>query len=227
MIDLGDSEGNFADVPDADQLNDVVFYYATKTLAVGGNSFVSGGAIASDPNWRIADLLDPALGNPNACQAGEAPLACELRVNRPSIVFVFIGRNDIIANTPADQFAANLEIVIQTTIQNGAIPVLVTIPGSPAVYPNLNDLNTVIVRAAQDHHLPLINLWRKLNEVGPATLNPDLTLTTTGQGDQFTQAQLSAYGVPNRNLLTLRTLAIWWRQYQSHHRPALVPALGD
>ncbi|MBN1562396.1 MAG: Ig-like domain-containing protein, partial [Anaerolineae bacterium] len=213
MRDLGDSEGNFTEIPDAQMVSDVVFYYATKTLPIGGNSFTSGGAVASDPTWKSADLLNPALGNPNACQANEAPLNCELRTNRPSVVFVIVGRNDVIANTPVDQFAANLETILQTTIQNGAIPILMTIPGNPAVYPNLNDYNTTIARAAQDRNLPLINVWRRMNEVGPATWNPaDLTLSTSGTGDQFTQAELSIYGVPNRNLLSLRMLVILRRQ---------------
>ena len=54
----------------------------------------------------------PATPTRSACQAGEAPLNCELRVNRPSIMFIIVGRNDVIANTPVDQFAANLDTVI-------------------------------------------------------------------------------------------------------------------
>jgi hypothetical protein len=212
MRDLADSDGNFEGLGDASQLSDVVFYYATATLPVGGNSFLSGGVLASDATWRIADLLNPALANPSVCQPDETPLACELRANQPSIVFIIVGRNDIIANTPVDQFEANLVTVIQTTIQSGAIPILTTVPGDPAAYPNLNDYNVAIARAALDRNLPLINVWLKMTEVGPSTVNPDLTLTTSGQGDQFTPQQLNTYGVPNRNLLALRTLFILRRQ---------------
>ena len=93
------------------------------------------------------------------------------------------------------------------SIQQGAIPVLVTIPGDVNRYPALPVLNTVIVHMADQYHVPLINLWRRIDRVGPSAIDMNfLTLTSSGVGDQFTDAELNSYGAPNRNLLVLRML---------------------
>jgi hypothetical protein len=163
--------------------------------------------LASNPNWRASDLLDPAQSDPNWCQPGETPINCELRVNRPSVLVVVVGRNDVLSNTPQDQFQTALDQIVQVSVQQGAIPVLVTIPGDPNRYPALPVLNTAIVNVAERYHLPLVNLWRRIDKVGPSAIDSNsLTLTSSGVGDQFTNDELNTYGVPNRNLLVLRML---------------------
>jgi hypothetical protein len=207
LADLGDGAADFDGLDDAGALSDLLFYYVSAPLPVGGNSFQSGGVLASNPNWRAEDLLDPALADPNWCQPGETPLDCELRVNRPTVLFVIVGRNDVLFNTAPNQFQIALDTIVQASIQQGAIPVLVTIPGDPNVYPALAAINSAVVRVADQYHLPLINLWRRIDRVGPSAIDPNsLTLTTSGVGDQFTDAELKTYGVPNRNLFVLRML---------------------
>ena len=128
LSDLGDGSGNFDGLPDAGDLNDLVFYYVSTGLPVGGNSFQAGGALASGADWRAADLLNPALANGNVCQPGETPLGCELRVNAPAVVFVVVGRSDVMSGTPPDQFADSLKTIVQTIAGQGALPILTTIP---------------------------------------------------------------------------------------------------
>jgi hypothetical protein len=137
---------------------------------------------------------------------GETPLACELRVNRPATVFVDVGRVDLLTGTPVDQFAAQLEQIVNTVIDGGAVPVLMTLPGDPNAIPNLAAYNSVIAERADDQDLPLLNVWRGVMERVPGAVNPDLTLSSSGVGDQFTNAELSTYGVPVRNLAALRQL---------------------
>ena len=207
LAELGDNAAEFNGLEDAAALSDLLFYYVSTPLPTGGNSFQTGGALASSPNWRAQDLLDPALADPDLCQAGKSPLACELRVNQPSVIFVIVGRNDVLFNTPVDQFQAALDQIIQTAASQGTIPVLMTIPGDVTIYPNLPVYNTLIVRAARQNNIPLTNLWRRLNGVGPSTVDPgSLMLTSSGVGDQFTEAELATYGVPVRNLAALRML---------------------
>jgi hypothetical protein len=123
------------------------------------------------------------------------------------VVFISVGRNDVLSNTPIDQFQAALDQIIQTAESQGAIPVLMTVPGDENVYPNLPVYNTLITRATRQNNVPLINLWRRMNRVGPTTFDPNsLLLTSSGVGDSFTEAELGTYGVPNRNLFVLRML---------------------
>ena len=204
--DFADGEATIEGVDDPGDLRDVIEFYAAGTVPVGGNAFQSGGALATGADWRAAHLLDPAQRNPNACQENETPLACELRVNRPAVVIVDIGRTDLLAGTPIDQFTTQLTQIVDTIIRSGAMPVLMTIPGNPDAVPNLNAYNTVIAELAADEDLPLLNLWRAIIEDVPNAINPDLTLTTSGRGDQLTPAELSTYGVPVRNEAVLRQL---------------------
>jgi hypothetical protein len=85
--------------------------------------------------------------------------------------------------------------------------VLVTVPGDTSLYPALPAINTAIVRVARQYDLPLANLWRRINGIGATAIDPNsLMLTTSGVGDQFTDAELSTFGVPARNLMMLRML---------------------
>ena len=204
--DLADAQANLQELPDADELGELIQFVSETPLPIGGNAFQSGGALASGADWRAADLLDPARANPGVCQPGETPLACELRVNRPATVFVDVGRVDLLTGTPVDQFAAQLEQIVNTVIDGGAVPVLMTLPGDPNAIPNLAAYNSVIAERADDQDLPLLNVWRGVMERVPGAVNPDLTLSSSGVGDQFTNAELSTYGVPVRNLAALRQL---------------------
>jgi hypothetical protein len=122
-------------------------------------------------------------------------------------MFIFVGRNDVLTGTTPEDFARQLEEIVQACARAGAIPVLATIPGDPATYPALNDLNAIIATLAEDNHLPLLNVWRRVMGNAPATgISPDLTLTTSGVGDNLVPDEMNVYGVPNRNLIALRML---------------------
>jgi len=117
-----------------------------------------------------------------------------------------VGRVDLLTGTPVDQFAAQLEQIVSAAINGGAVPVLTTIPGDANAIPNLAAFNSVIAQLADEQNLPLLNVWRGVMERVPGAVNPDLTLSSSGAGDQFTNAELSTYGAPVRNLLALRQL---------------------
>ncbi len=205
LADLGDGQADFGTLPDAGALNDLLFYYTSTALQTGGNSFSDAGRIASRDNWTAGELLKP--GNaPNSCPQGLNPLECELQVNRPAVIMIAIGRNDALSNTPENQFRQQLDRIVTTAIQNGTIPVLVTVPGDPAQIPHLNAINTAIVDTARQYNVPLINLWRGLSNVPGFGAGNDLALTGSGAGDVFTEAELNQFGIPNRNLLILRML---------------------
>ncbi|GAB4414822.1 MAG: hypothetical protein Kow00106_10040 [Anaerolineae bacterium] len=204
--DFADGQGDFGTLKDAAQLSEVVFYYSSTPLSTGRNSFDGGGVLASDPNWRAGDLLDPSLASGNFC-AGESPLACELRVNRPAVVFVVIGRNDVLGGTPVDRFEAQVEEIVRTIGQFGAIPVLTTIPGPPDQYPTLNAYNSAIVRVAERYNMPLTNFWRPIQRnLGAAGVDGALRPTSPGANDLLGDDVRDQYGVPLRSLLALRTL---------------------
>ena len=45
-------------------------------------------SLAVKGGWNVASVLSPMFANKTVCEKGEGPLACELRVNKPSIVLI-------------------------------------------------------------------------------------------------------------------------------------------
>lgn len=83
---------------------------------------------AAHGGWTTYDLLDPAKNFQGFCNAGESPLMCEYRVHKPAVALIMIGTNDAEFGVTAGAYRANLETIIQMSIDMGVIPVLSTIP---------------------------------------------------------------------------------------------------
>ncbi|MBZ0310410.1 MAG: SGNH/GDSL hydrolase family protein, partial [Anaerolineae bacterium] len=160
------------------------------------------GDAAANETWKTADLINPA-NNPEGCTESN-PVACAMTAYQPSVVVVMVGRNDVLESTPIATFETNLQLIVQTILSKGAIPVLVTIPGSSV---QVDPYNQAIAILAQNNNLPLWNLWRSI----PAEqVNPDLTLTSPGEGQNalLTADNLAAYGTVKRNEMLLRLLKL-------------------
>ena len=96
------------------------------------NSF-SRTSLAAGSNWTTATLLDPTMAPAGICQAGETPLACEIRLTRPSILLIMINCNDMAqySNAPG-AFGANLQTILNVSLASGVIPIVSTIQQSAA-----------------------------------------------------------------------------------------------
>ncbi len=155
-------------------------------------------------------VLDPLFANPGACEPGETPLRCELRVHRPSVAVIMFGAQDLLF-TPPQVFDTNLRRIVHETIQAGVVPLLSTFPGNLDLWQDAIYYNQIVVQVALDYDIPLMNLWRALDALPNHGLNEDgrhlsLPITTSGdlRRDNLTR------GYPMRNLVTLQALdAIW------------------
>jgi len=105
--------------------------------------------------FNVASVLSPMWADPDFCQAGETPLQCELRLQRPVLVFIsmevwFEGR------TP-QAYEDYLRQIVEYTISQGAVPVLATkadnVEGD-------HSINRATAQVAYDYDLPLWNFWR-------------------------------------------------------------------
>jgi hypothetical protein len=151
---------------------------------------------ATGDGWTIEDLFNPNVA-PDFCAPGETPLDCELRLSRPSVLFVSFSAANATA-TPPDVFRANLQQVVNTALAGGVIPVLATIPDDGAVDADtLAQYNQAMVEIALESEVPLWNLYATMQEA-PAGV---YAVGGFGPGD-FSDAALTA-GVNRRNLHTL------------------------
>ena len=107
---------------------------------------------------NVAAALSPFQADPNNCNPDEGPLQCELRIVNPSFAFISFERwwsNE----TPPEVYEQYFRQIIETTLQNGTVPILVTkadnIEGG-------HRINQIIANLAFEYDLPLLNWWRAL-----------------------------------------------------------------
>jgi hypothetical protein len=168
---------------------------------------------AAHNGLNILAVHDPLWASAPDCASGETPLECEYRIHNPSVAIIMFGTNDILILTP-EQFDHNLRRTVHETIQAGIIPVMSTFPRY-LQHPERSILfNQIVVRAALDFNVPLINLWLALEPLPSHGIDDDgfhLNGPITGAGDFTSEANLQT-GYPMRNLVTLQTLDIIWHE---------------
>ena len=117
----------------------------------------------------VAAALSPLHANPDACTPAESPLQCELRVANPAFAFVSFERwwpNE----TPPEVYEKYLRTSIQTIIDNGTIPILVT--KADNVEGN-HQINFIIASIAYEYDVPLYNWWRAAQFLPNKGLDPE------------------------------------------------------
>jgi hypothetical protein len=128
----------------------------------------------------ISSVLDPlfglAAGN-TQCQSNETPLDCELRTRRPAVVLVAMGTNWT-AHGEAS-FEKYLRMVLDRILETGALPILATkadnIEGDWK-------LDQAIAQVAYDYDLPLVNVWRAVQDLPNHGLETEKNIYLSGDG---------------------------------------------
>lgn len=174
--------------------------YLHSTIAEFNASFYRQSAAVAG-GFNAASVLDPVWSDPRLCQIGESPFACELRTSQASIVFILLGTGD---QYDWPNFTTNYRRLIDFSLANGVLPVLVTkadsleyqVGGAPR-----DTINGDIRALAQQYDVPLIDF-------SAATQNlPNHGLLVEG-GNDF---HLSAAGMGVHVMTTLQTLDALWR----------------
>lgn len=142
----------FFDIPDRYNLG-ADYQYLQETIENFSGYFNTDGQ-AVKGGFNAATVLSPMWADPEICRPGENPLECELRITKPSIVFISFevwweGR------TP-ETYEKYMRQVIETVISHGSVPILATkaddIEGD-------NSINLTTARLAYEYNLPLWNFW--------------------------------------------------------------------
>lgn len=142
----------FFDIPERYSLGNDYSYLQRSIDNFSGHFNTDGQAVKG--GFNAAAVLSPLWADPNVCLAGESPLECELRVNKPIIVVVSLevwwdGR------TP-QQYETLMRRILDTIIAHGAVPILATkadnVEGD-------NSLNLSTAKLAEEYDLPLWNFW--------------------------------------------------------------------
>lgn len=152
---------------------------------------------AIEQGLNVAAALSPLQADPEECQAGESPLACELRIANPSFAFVSFERwwPDI---TPPEEYEKYLRMVLETIMANGTVPILVT--KADNVEGN-HQLNLIVAELAYEYDLPLYNWWKAAQALPHRGLDPE-------RNDGF---HISTDAWTERSAYALGTLDTLWK----------------
>jgi hypothetical protein len=166
-----------------------------ETINAFHDSFQHDSAAVRD-GLSAPSALDPLWADTSRCKSTESPLACELRLYKPMIVFVNLGTNWK-AGASADAYEGYLRKIVDTIIASGALPILTN--KSDNVEGD-HSLNLATAKVAYDYDIPLMNFWLAADSL------PDHGLDAARDN-----IYLTPEGWDVRNYTALRTLDSVWR----------------
>jgi hypothetical protein len=152
--------------------------------------------------WTV---MNPMWADKTRCEPNESPLACELRLNKPSIVLIRLGANDV---GTAKLFEQKMHEVLDYVIRQGVIPVLST---KPDVRKSAQDVNDAMRRLAAEYRIPLWDFDRLGQMIPGQGLGPDGVHLTSFPPHDYTKVDAFKRGHTMQDLSALIVLDTIWR----------------
>ncbi|MCB2180021.1 hypothetical protein KQH54_02745 [bacterium] len=149
---------------------------------------------------NVARVLSPLHADPDLCEPNEHPLACEIRINNPSIAIVSLEENWG-SRTP-EEYEKYYRQVIDYLISENVLPIMATKADN---LEGDNSINEVIAMLAGEYQLPLWNFWRAAQPLPNHGLEED-GFHLTIAGPYLDDAAHMQAGWPWRNLTALQSL---------------------
>jgi hypothetical protein len=154
--------------------------------------------------WSV---FDPMWAADEACQPDESPIACEIRLYRPSIMLVRLGSND--AGVP-ELFAESIRGIVEFSLAHGVIPVLGTKADRHAD-PD-NTANETIRQIAAAYRVPLWDYDLVAQTLPDRGLGADEVHMTAFADHDYTRPEAFQHGQTLHNLTALIALDQVWRE---------------
>ncbi|MCA9948494.1 MAG: hypothetical protein KDE48_02520 [Anaerolineales bacterium] len=146
-------------------------------------------------------LFDPLWANKEWCQPNEDMIACEIRLNNPSILLIRLGSND---SAGGAYFEDNMRLLVEYAISQGIIPVLATKPDRFEGPDNRNNL--AIMKLAEEYQVPLWDFDVLAETLPNKGLGGDLVHMTMADADDYTNPDYFERGYPMSDLTALMLL---------------------
>jgi hypothetical protein len=165
--------------------------------------------ISTRNGFNAASALSPIWADPEVCDPGETPLACEYRVHKPSIVFIMLGTND---RWHMETFEENMREIIEVTLDHWIVPIIATKPDN---FEGDESINRILAQLAIEYEVPLWNFWAAIQSLPNAGLEEDGVHLSWGP-TRFDDPDVMKRGWPMRNLTAMQSLyAVWQAVYDS------------
>jgi hypothetical protein len=180
--------------------------YLSPTIGYFAGSFSRDSASAVG-SFSTAKVLDPAFAD-GRCNAGESPLACEYRLQKPSVALILLGTGD---QHTWQTFEGRYRQIIEYTLGQGIVPVLITKADDLESLENTapyDFTNNVIRTLAVEYDVPLLDLRLAVEGLPNRGCVADgfhYNTPPDGRSAVFDDAHLQ-YGYTVRNLTALQVL---------------------
>src|SRR5690606_8601815 len=143
------------DYPNQYSLGDE-YAYLQETIDYFEGSFARD-SLAMRDGYNVAAILTPLRADRENCQPNETPIACEFRVNNPSIAIISLETN--FSGRPANDYGKYMRQIIEYSLEQGVVPILATkgdnLEGD-------HSINAEIAEIAVEYDIPLWNFWAAL-----------------------------------------------------------------
>jgi PKD repeat protein len=136
---------------------------------------------------------------------GDTIVACELDAINPAITIISLGYRDARAGTNPEDFRAALRAIVDTVVSRGSIPLLLTPYTRPGEEDAMRQFAEVVIEVADANDVPVLNVWRMINEMPEGMSGNDLSVAGAG-ADRLGDNQISRFGENARNFYTLEVL---------------------
>jgi hypothetical protein len=168
-----------------------------ETISHFSGSFSRWGPAVID-GGTSATVLARSWATQKGCGTGELPLECELRIQRPVIVFVNLGTHW------TNQNPEYLRQIVQIIIDHGAVPILAT--KADNLEGNFAN-NLEMARISMEYDIPLWNFWAVVQGLPHGGLDPTI------QGGFM---YLTEEGLARRRFSALQVLDAVWRELNEY-----------
>lgn len=157
-------------------------------------------------SWSV---FDPIWANKDWCEPNEDLLTCEFRLNNPAVLIIRLGSND--AGSPSG-FEFNVRQVIEHTIANGIVPLIMI---KPDRFEGDNTNNEILRRLAAELKVPIWDLDRVAETLPGRGLADDQIHMREFVGNDFTDPAIFESGHGMQDLSGLMALHALYQTMQS------------
>jgi hypothetical protein len=176
------------------------YAYLQSVIEYFAGSFARQG-LAVRRGFHSWTVTDPMWADKDLCLPNETPVACEIRINRPAILLIRLGSNDV--GVPGS-FDLNIRQVVDYAVEQGVIPVIGT---KADRFEGPDDINNTILRQiAADYNLPLWDFDLVASTLPGRGLYEDDVHMTIFYPHDYTQARALETGHGVHNLTALMVL---------------------
>lgn len=191
FLSVFDSAGDFSLGAEYAYLQPTIDYY---------QGSYSRESLAVKSGFNVAAVLSPLRAEPEKCSNNESPLDCELRVWKPSVVFVSM--ETWWSKKPEEEYDKYMRRAIERILETGAVPIIATKADN---LEGDHGINATIAQIAYDYDIPLWNYWAAVQPLPNHGLWSDGFHLTFAR-NFFDDPDRMESAWPWRNLTALQTL---------------------